>query len=118
MATVVSSGSSDFSYLTEASVVSPIFLTAFLIATALNVALSKSNEFVWSVMPDFSPPLIPAMATGTRFSSQITTLCGATLCTPPSKVNMSISFSGSVTTMPPTMLWSNACIGWPSSSIK
>ena len=92
IASIAFSGSSPFSNLPDASVLKPIFLVVFLMLVPSNVAASKSIVWTSSVIIEFSPPMIPAIATG--FSpSQIRSVCASRVLSCPSSVT---NFSPSV----------------------
>ena len=77
--------SSSFSYLAEASVLIPSAFAVLLTETPLNIADSKTMVVVSSIIPEYSPPITPATATG-LFSSAITSISGFKALSTPSRV--------------------------------
>ena len=117
MAVTVISGSSDFSYLIEASVLCESLTVDFLIDTGSKVADSSVSVVVSSTISESSPPIIPAMATGVSSLHIIRVFSSMFLSTPSSvwKVN---GLSKRFILILPTLRESKACIGCPISSIR
>ena len=86
-------GSSPFSKMPEASVLSPTLLEDFLIFAPLNVAASNKTVCTSSVIFEFSPPIIPARPISFS-ASQIISISESSFLTCPSSVwNVSPSFA-------------------------
>ena len=61
--------------------------------------------------------MMPAIATGSPFEQIISVFSSTRRCTP-SSVSKSNGLSKRLTWIESTFAQSNACIGWPSSSIR
>ena len=98
-------GSSPFSYRPEASVRIPSFLAVIRTELPLKLADSKTIMWVFSLMPENSPPMTPATAVG-ALSSAMTSISGVRVRLTSSRVVM-VSPSAALRTMilPPLTYW-------------
>ena len=102
----------------DASESMPSFLLVARIAAGRKFALSSSTSVVVSLIPLCSPPITPATAIGLA-ASAITSICGSSARSTPSRVRIFSPGFGCRTTMRPSAssFWSNACRGCPHSSM-
>ena len=107
-----------FSNLPEDSVRMPRLLAVTRLLPLSKAAHSNSTLAVSETISLSSPPMMPARPVAFS-SSAMTSMSGVSWCSLPSRVfSISPSFAF-LTTMvcPCTLLRSNACMGWPVSSI-
>ena len=93
IAAMAFSGSSPFSNLLEASVLSPILLEERRILVPLKQAASNNNVLISSVTMEFSPPMIPASPTSFSPSQIMSTSLSRFLSSPSRVVNLSPSLA-------------------------
>ena len=111
-------GSRPFSNLPDASVRRPSLLAESLMLVPSNVAASNKISLTLSVIIEFSPPMIPAIAICSSSSQIIKISLSKVLSWPSNVTNLSPSFARLTTIFCPLIVdKSNACIGWPYSSI-
>ena len=89
IASIARFGSSPFSNFADASVRSPIFLEDLRIFVPSKHAASKSIVCTFSVIMEFSPPMIPAIPIALSASQIIRTLSSIVRSCPSSVVNFS-----------------------------
>ena len=107
-----------FSYLPEASVLSPSFLEVCLTEEPTKLADSRTTVSVSGLISESSPPITPATATGPFASFIISMESSKLLSTPSRVVNFDPSSATSTTILPPAkLLISKACSGCPYSII-
>ena len=84
----------------------------------LKFALSKTTIAVSPTISEFAPPMTPASATGFVSSQMASMFSFRARALPSSVSSVSSAFARRTTIwLPPMQLKSNACMGWPYSSM-